>query len=549
MRKFYALISMLAIGISSLAAGVTLKDGSAVRMNSLSEKSSNFTKLARTAAGNESASTPAKAPVKAADAEETWTDLGVAKFGDGWWMPRHGLTADNFKWDVPVQKSSRGDIFKLKSPYTQPALKAVFASNEVTFPFTDSEFDIIIDCTNPAYVIMSYQQAAVIKGGTLQGYIIPTPLKIHSAANFFEKTGRTPQAITAAGYASTYKDGVITIKAAVFGLGDDAENAAGNSFAQQDPYDSVIMLPGAKDYSIKATMSECCTRGGSLRVMIHAGADIAKVKMSAQAGAFPFSEEIFTTLENNDLLYDVTPSAQGEEINAQLDEDTHVTVFVAGYNEAGERVAMGGTGYCYEVDDDANWTAMGKGTFTDALGELYGVTSETYQVDVERHKTTEGLYRIVNPYTTPAWKYSEDNAHSTEHNHYLKIDATNPEKVIVPFSVVGFDAAGCDYLQSYNLMVSTPDAKRYGTLRSGVVTLPANSVVDMTAGSLDPYIIEGSFKLVLPAGSGIEGVMGDGDADAPVEYFNLQGQRILNPAAGQLVIRRQGAEVTKMVVR
>lgn len=544
------MISMLAIGISSLTASVTLKEGSNVRMSSLSENSSTFTKMTRAAAGNESASTPVKAPVAAADAEETWTDLGVAKFGDGWWMPRHGLTPDDFKWDVPVQKSSRGDIYKLKSPYKSDALKAIFTSNGVDYPFTDDDFDIIIDCTDPNYVKMSYQQAATIKRGVLQGYLLPTALKIHGAANFYEKRGKTPQQITAAGYASTYKDGVITIKAAVFGLGDAAENAAGNSFAQSgDPYDSVIMLPGAKDYSVKATMSECCTRGGSLRVMIHAGADVAKVKMSVQAGIFPFSAEIFTTLENNNLLYDVTPSAQGEKIDAQLNEDTHVTVFVAGYNEAGERVAMGGTGYCYEVDDDANWTSMGKGTFTDALGELYGATSETYQVDVERHKTTEGLYRIVNPYTTPAWKYAENNVHSTEHNHYLKIDATNPERVIVPFSVVGFNAAGCDYLQSYNLMVSTPDTKRYGTLRSGVVTLPANSVVDMTAGSIDPYIIEGVFKLVLPTGSGIEGVMGDGDADAPVEYFNLQGQRILNPAAGQLVIRRQGGDVTKMIVR
>ncbi|MDE6497564.1 MAG: hypothetical protein K2L21_02765 [Muribaculaceae bacterium] len=39
------------------------------------------------------------------------------------------------------------------------------------------------------------------------------------------------------------------------------------------------------------------------------------------------------------------------------------------------------------------------------------------------------------------------------------------------------------------------------------------------------------------------------DADAPVEYFNLQGMRINEPAAGQVVIRRQGNKATKIFVK
>lgn len=37
--------------------------------------------------------------------------------------------------------------------------------------------------------------------------------------------------------------------------------------------------------------------------------------------------------------------------------------------------------------------------------------------------------------------------------------------------------------------------------------------------------------------------------NAPVEYFNLQGVRLSNPAEGQLVIRRQGNEVSKVLVK
>lgn len=52
-----------------------------------------------------------------------------------------------------------------------------------------------------------------------------------------------------------------------------------------------------------------------------------------------------------------------------------------------------------------------------------------------------------------------------------------------------------------------------------------------------------------PTQSGVETTLGEDDANAPVEYYNLQGVRINNPAAGQLVIRRQGSNVTKVVIR
>lgn len=47
--------------------------------------------------------------------------------------------------------------------------------------------------------------------------------------------------------------------------------------------------------------------------------------------------------------------------------------------------------------------------------------------------------------------------------------------------------------------------------------------------------------------SGIEGIATDNDENAAVEYFNLQGVKIANPAAGQVVIRRQGSKITKMI--
>lgn len=50
--------------------------------------------------------------------------------------------------------------------------------------------------------------------------------------------------------------------------------------------------------------------------------------------------------------------------------------------------------------------------------------------------------------------------------------------------------------------------------------------------------------------SGIDSIVTDSaDENAPVEYYNLQGIRLSEPAAGQIVIRRQGSKVSKIVVR
>ena len=48
--------------------------------------------------------------------------------------------------------------------------------------------------------------------------------------------------------------------------------------------------------------------------------------------------------------------------------------------------------------------------------------------------------------------------------------------------------------------------------------------------------------------AGINGTVSDTDnADAPVEYYNLQGIRVNNPTSG-VYIRRQGSTTTKVLI-
>ena len=51
-----------------------------------------------------------------------------------------------------------------------------------------------------------------------------------------------------------------------------------------------------------------------------------------------------------------------------------------------------------------------------------------------------------------------------------------------------------------------------------------------------------------PAEGSVSDIVSD-NSNAPVEYFNLQGVRLDSPAAGELIIKRQGTEVSKMIVR
>ncbi len=47
--------------------------------------------------------------------------------------------------------------------------------------------------------------------------------------------------------------------------------------------------------------------------------------------------------------------------------------------------------------------------------------------------------------------------------------------------------------------------------------------------------------------SSVQDIVADPEENAPVEYYNLQGMRILNPQPGTFVIKRQGNKVEKII--
>lgn len=85
-------------------------------------------------------------------------------------------------------------------------------------------------------------------------------------------------------------------------------------------------------------------------------------------------------------------------------------------------------------------------------------------------------------------------------------------------------------------------------LTPGKHTIKVRSLGGRT--TFDEIKVQAHANADTPTGIDRVSVLPDGnvDADAPVEYYNLQGMRVENPAGG-IFIRRQGSRATKVVIR
>ena len=86
---------------------------------------------------------------------------------------------------------------------------------------------------------------------------------------------------------------------------------------------------------------------------------------------------------------------------------------------------------------------------------------------------------------------------------------------------------------AYQILSQTYAQESTFDAQAGKVTVPANS-----------YVVIGTSGL-----SAVEGIEGAAEADAPTEYFNLQGIRISRPEPGQTVVVRKGNKTYKTIAR
>lgn len=202
------------------------------------------------------------------------------------------------------------------------------------------------------------------------------------------------------------------------------------------------------------------------------------------------------------------------------------------------------------------WSEVVEGTMVEnIISPLFGKpTPAAYSVGVKKNHDTN-TYVIIDPwygfYSAAGWSGSPN----------MEIDATDPNNAVIGLSSTGINGGtdGLYYVLSYSYNMEDPagcpEANRITITEEGentVITFPYRSMLmyAKTSGKLyyaSTDVSTITFKTITKEDNSVGDIIVDNDAK--VEYFNLQGVRVENPAAGQLVIKRQGSVVTKEIIR
>ena len=239
-----------------------------------------------------------------------------------------------------------------------------------------------------------------------------------------------------------------------------------------------------------------------------------------------------------------------------------------------------------DYDPDEDWEDIGMALYTDAFTEgLYPSGSKpqyhTYEVPMQRNKVYDEQYRLVNPYAN--WPGKIDGVTYDKNNNFymnLVIEEYDGYSLVgIPSFLTGLTMDGHGYYAVSNqaadyakdtidmLTVYTYFPGCFGMMKDdGVIEYPSHCVIDMdyilnffgyfgTMTEFNTYYSAnagGNFKIVMPgfftpSESGVG--MSVTEEDAPVEYYNMQGLRVANPAPGEMVVRRQGSNSKLLIIK
>lgn len=204
--------------------------------------------------------------------------------------------------------------------------------------------------------------------------------------------------------------------------------------------------------------------------------------------------------------------------------------------------------------DAGEWTSIGKGIFKEGFIEtIFDPTFEPEEVEVEvmKNNKSEGVYKVMKAFAPRA-----------ETGRDLVIDASQPNFVRIKEQNTGVKttngwlyilSVSCngDYYDYDSMVGMFPEyAARNIYMEGNKIIIPTNSIL-VYFPEVD-YAVYGTpdakeSYLILPSTEGVENVY----IDQPMqeEYYNLQGMRVANPAAGQIVVVRKGSQTYKTIIR
>lgn len=199
----------------------------------------------------------------------------------------------------------------------------------------------------------------------------------------------------------------------------------------------------------------------------------------------------------------------------------------------------------------------GKGTVSgDMFFSPFGQTPAIYAVDVYLNNE-QGTELLVKDPLKGLYAALSFEGVSPD----MVIDATNPDNLLIPafsLGINGGDEDGIYYGMSVSAnqqdIANTPEESRSKLTKdeyTTLITIPVKGLFLWPSNTTSLYYANKAAVTITIENEqgGVNDIIADEENNAPVEFFNLQGQRVNNPAAGQLVIRRQGTKVAKVLVK
>lgn len=532
MKKLYTILlsAAVALGASAATETVSLQLSNADGLKTIAETE---TSISRTALRNttltesfaaKGATTQRKAaPAKAPEATD-WTSIGEGTYLEDFLTIYSNVDA-NQMWKVTVETSASNPGWYRFQPYASGPIAELLGSADNTYMY--------INATDPQKVIA--EDLVIFNSWLASQVVVENEWTDAPDDNY-----------------GTLSDNVISFPVGSFYL------YANNGWSVTTKNTGCkLYLPGAevKDYAFTVS-SVYCSDENVAYCTLKSGADIASIKGVVLPGHY--------TIDNNDSFVAQSGQAFAATVPSisvtPTDPGLYTFLFVA-LDADGNIVGKGQAYAMWHSTDDSDWADCGTISFNEGIypASYSDIEEETLTGTLQESISTPGYFRIKNAYSTHS---ALPPIEHTSHPHYIYLNATDPEYVYIEPSAIGAGTQnyglGVIFSRGWKFLSQKADAMAAGfggkyDKEAKTITFPADEMYLGEEQYSNGAFYRGSSAMTFDMSgySAINNVLSDADADvnAPVEFFNLQGVRVANPTEGQLVIRRQGTKVEKVVLK
>lgn len=552
MKKFYSLAISAIVACSAWAASGFTYVGP-VEAKAKAQNPTQFKQNIAKVEGSRSLDViPQQQDVKATQSADTkaismWTAIeGTGTICDDAFTTF--FNADPQEWEVTFEKHRALNVYRIQNPYANHPLYGSSCTTDATH-YMYINFD---DPNNVYFCDANGDYAVFDTGVTTTQY---GNLEISTYSWYANSNGQAVEA----GMGGVIKNGVIsfpdqTLIVRLTGYQNGKWQFGNNSKQMR------IKLPGAKDYSITMASAGHCVHGDKMEFAVSFGVDVTAAMYSFLPGPYaPAGWEADIAVNGAKFPAESGVYTYPNEVT----KNTGVFLMIVTLDDSGAYQEAGLVEFALDGPEDAWETFANPGHFYEGTISVgYGFDAVDYDVTVQRNKTDNNLYRIVNPYTNGSWTPAEEADVCQKGDHYFYINASNPQQVYVETS-----ATGVSFDDGSIMLNSQAYIEKFYTFKQSYAeygTMDDNGLITFDGGALgfnlqrDPGnmygVSRGSTKLQLPENrdlAGISEIANDAiDANAPVEYYNLQGMRILNVENNPgLYIRKQGNTTSKVYMK